>query len=85
MIGTEPYRLNDFDPHVPGLTGYVWPGGGSSAYKVSPMSLPPGYQSPWSSNPPGALPSWYQERGNNYAPFGAILTSTENYQITLEI
>jgi hypothetical protein len=25
---TVPYRVRDFDPHVPGPTGYVWPGAG---------------------------------------------------------
>ena len=38
--------------------------------------LPPGYQSPWSTNPPGAGSSWYQLAGNAYAPFGAVLTES---------
>jgi len=92
--GTLPYRVRDFDPHVPGPTGYVWPGSGvvtlSTAPNVgsgapSPVTwgqgwmLPPGYQSPWSTNPLGAPTSWYQLAGNTYAPFGAILTSTEEH------
>ena len=32
LTGTYPYHANDYDPHVPGFIGYVWPGGGSSAY-----------------------------------------------------
>ncbi|MEM3607152.1 MAG: hypothetical protein QXE30_05880, partial [Candidatus Bathyarchaeia archaeon] len=74
-----PYRARDFDPHVPGPTGYVWPGGGYGSYvgpnPMSPISQGmPGYQSPWSPNPPGAQLDWYQLRGNAYSPFGAILT-----------
>jgi len=97
--GTLPYRVRDFDPHVPGPTGYVWPGSGvvtlSQAGGVvgtnwgsgapSPVTwaqqgfmFPPGYQSPWSTNPPGVPTSWLQLAGNAYAPFGAILTSTED-------
>ena len=84
---TPPYRTfdNDINPqHAFGPTGYVWPGGGkdwwlvgSSNYGVS--MEPPGYQSPWGWYPQNALPSWYQLQGNTYAPFGAILTSTEDY------
>jgi hypothetical protein len=40
---------------------------------------PLGYQSPFSTNPPGAPTSWQQLAGNAYAPFGAILTSTEEH------
>jgi len=74
-----PYRVRDFDTHVPGPTGYVWPGGGYGSYvgpsPMGPISQGmPGYQSPWSPNPPGASLDWYQLRGNAYAPFGAILT-----------
>ena len=77
-----PYRLRDFDTHVPGPIGYVWPGGGYGSY-VGPSSMGPisqgmpGYQSPWSPNPPGASLDWYQLRGNAYAPFGAILTGAK--------
>jgi hypothetical protein len=41
---------------------------------------PPGYQNPWGvypANPPST--TWWQLRGNTYAPFGAILASTEDY------
>jgi len=89
---TVPYRVRDFDPHVPGPTGYVWPGAGVVTLGTAPnvgsgapspvtgstgWMLPPGYQSPWSTNPSGAPTSWYQLAGNTYAPFGAILTSTD--------
>ncbi len=30
---TVPYRVRDFDPHVPGPTGYVWPGSGVVSLK----------------------------------------------------
>jgi len=77
-----PYRVRDFDVHVPGPTGYVWPGGGYGSYvgpsPMGPISQGmPGYQSPWSPNPPGASLDWYQLRGNAYAPFGAILTGAK--------
>jgi len=82
---TYPYHVNDFDPHVSGVIGYVWPGGGELASPTPNLgyvnSIPPGespgYQSPWSTNPPGA-PSytWYQLSGNAYSPFGAILTGS---------
>ena len=89
--GTLPYRVRDFDPHVPGPTGYVWPGSGvvtlpTGSGAPSPVTwaqqgymFPPGYQSPWSTNPPGVPTSWLQLAGNAYAPFGAILTSTEDH------
>jgi hypothetical protein len=38
---------------------------------------PPGYQSPFSSNPPGSPSSWLQLAGNAYAPFGAVLTESK--------
>src|SRR5208282_3901469 len=28
LIPNYPFHQNDFDPHVPGVIGYVWPGGG---------------------------------------------------------
>src|SRR5208337_2405843 len=41
----------DFDPHVSGVIGYVWPGGGLDAYAGAPniasSVLSPGYQSPY--------------------------------------
>jgi len=89
--GTLPYRVRDFDPHVLGPTGYVWPGSGvvtlgTGAGAPSPVTWaqqgymsPPGYQSPFSTNPPGSPSSWLQLAGNAYAPFGAILTSTDDH------
>jgi hypothetical protein len=57
LTGTYRYHANDFDPHVPGVIGYVWPGGGQNAYGGSPNSASvnnaPGYQSPY----PGGKPS----------------------------
>jgi hypothetical protein len=82
LTGTYPYHTNDFDPHVPGVIGYVWPGSGENAYagfpNVATDNLNPGYQAPYpNGNPPGAPSnSWYQLQGDTYAPFGAILTGT---------
>ena len=87
-IGTYRFRRNDFDPHVKGLMGYIWPGAGlwtgpaPGLYYGAPGY--PGYQSPWPGQMPGPGPwggvagpeGWYQLESNNYAPFGAILTST---------
>jgi hypothetical protein len=82
LTGTPRYHANDFDPHVAGVIGYVWPGSGENAYQGFPSiagtNLSPGYQSPYPhSNPPGAPDnSWYQLEGGSYSPFGAILTGS---------
>ena len=82
LSGTNPYDINNFDPHVAGPIGYVWPGSGENAYagfpNVAADNLPPGYQSPYPhGNPPGAPSnSWYQLEGDTYAPFGAILAGS---------
>jgi len=74
------YHQNDFDIHFAGPTGYVWPGSGLAAFSGQASGAPPGYQSPWpNNNPPGQQQSVYQLEGNAYAPFGAILTSTEDH------
>lgn len=81
--GTSPYHYDDFDPHVTGVIGYVWPGSGENAYAgypgVTGNAIPPGYIAPWADNgvnPPGASPTWYQLAGNAYAPFGAVLVGS---------
>jgi hypothetical protein len=82
LTGAYPYHKNDFDPHVNGVIGYVWPGSGQNAYDGFPnlasSSLAPGYQSPYpGGNPPGAPSnSWYQLESDAYAPFGAVLTGS---------
>jgi len=82
LSGTSPYDTNNFDPHVAGPIGYVWPGSGENAYAGLPNTatdtLNPGYQSPYPrGNPPGApSKSWYQLEGATYAPFGAVLTNS---------
>ncbi|MGA2784406.1 MAG: hypothetical protein ABSF09_06885, partial [Candidatus Bathyarchaeia archaeon] len=89
LTGTYRYHANDFDPHVPGVIGYVWPGGGQNSYAGSPgfasVNLGPGYQSPYPGGKPGATPgfsgnapssSWYQLEGDAYAPFGAVLAGS---------
>ena len=82
LTGNSPYDTNNFDPHVAGVVGYVWPGSGQCAYDGSPNqandNCSPGYQSPYpSGNPPGAPSnSWYQLEGDTYAPFGAVLAGS---------
>ena len=89
LSGTSPYDINNFDPHVAGPIGYVWPGSGQNAYdgfpNVASDSFAPGYQSPYpQGHPPavgggtGGAPSnsWYQLEGDTYAPFGAVLTNS---------
>src|SRR5208283_5645380 len=82
LSGTSPYSINNFDPHVAGPIGYVWPGSGQCAYQGFPNQAndlcSPGYQAPYpNGNPPGAPSnSWYQLEGDTYAPFGAVLTSS---------
>jgi hypothetical protein len=91
LTPTYRYHANDFDPHVPGVIGYVWPGGGQNAYGGFPnfasVNNAPGYQSPYPGQKPanvagvnlfGNAPSssWYQLEGDTYAPFGAVLTDS---------
>ncbi|MGA8856067.1 MAG: hypothetical protein WB643_02755 [Candidatus Bathyarchaeia archaeon] len=82
LTGTYRFHSNDFDPHVPGVIGYVWPGSGLNTYSGTPniasSFLSPGYQSPYpGGNPPGAPSnSWYQLESDAYAPFGAVLTGS---------
>ena len=81
LTGTPPFHTNDFDPHVPGVIGYVWPGSGECAYlgypNIASDNCSPGYQAPYpNGNPPGGSQSWYQLEGNSYSPFGAVLTGS---------
>ncbi len=91
LTGTFRYHLNDFDPHVSGVIGYVWPGGGQNTWGGSPnfasVNNAPGYQSPYPGQKPPAIAgqnqfgnapssSWYQLEGDAYAPFGAVLTNS---------
>ena len=83
-----PFRSQHFDPHQMGPVGYVFPGGGLFSLGAPGWywgsGQYPGYQSPWpywTSGVNNPFPSqgpmgWYQLDANNYAPFGAILTST---------
>jgi hypothetical protein len=83
-----PYHVNDFDPHVAGVIGYVWPGGGENTYLGFPSYVTnvvsPGYVPPYpvdSLTKAGRYPSpWTQNYaqldGHEYAPFGAIVTGT---------
>ena len=49
-----PFTLQNFDPHVPGVIGYVWPGGGENTYNGYPTVLnplfSPGYVAPYPGN-----------------------------------
>jgi len=91
LTPTYRYHANDFDPHVPGVIGYVWPGGGQNTWGGSPNfasdNNAPGYQSPYPGQKPAGAPgvnqfgnapssSWYQLEGDSYAPFGAVLTGS---------
>lgn len=54
LTGTAPYHANDFDPHVPGVIGYVWPGSGECAYlgypnQANTNGCVPGHQAPYPS------------------------------------
>jgi len=87
---TYRYHAKDFDyspmatyGHVGGLIGYVWPGAGPystpSPGWYTGFSTYPGYQTIFPGGKPYPLSGpmgWYQAESNNYAPFGAILTST---------
>jgi hypothetical protein len=50
LTGTYRFHTLDFDPHVSGPIGYVWPGGGENSYVGTPNFasnlLSPGYESP---------------------------------------
>ena len=63
----SPFHINNFDPHVPGPLGYVWPGAGENSYvgfpTVTSSNLSPGYQPP-------------NVQGSAYSPYGAILTGS---------
>ena len=90
LTGTYRYHANDFDPHVPGVIGYVWPGGGQNTWEASRI-LRPTIMRQAISHPirdrnhrrtPGVNVResteffWYQLEGDAYAPFGAVLTGS---------
>ena len=78
LTATPPYHANDTELdtgtgyHVPGPLGYVWPGSGLNTYSDI-ASNPPGYQSPFTTQPP------LQAEADSYSPEGAILTSTADH------
>jgi len=80
LTGTFRYHSSDFDPHVAGVIGYVWPGSGQNAYSGFPntasVNLSPGYQSPYPGGKPPGQVGAYQLEGHGYSPFGAVLTSS---------
>ena len=81
-----PYTTQNFDPHVRGVIGYVWPGGGENTYNGYPTSvnplLSPGYVAPYPATAIGKAGAqlWTQNveqlDGDEYSPSGAILTSS---------
>jgi hypothetical protein len=86
-----PYTTDNFDPHVDGVIGYVWPGGGENTYLGYPTYVSslvaPGYIAPYPSLSiqkdvaAGGLAGSYlanyqQVDAHEYAPFGAIVTGT---------
>src|SRR5208337_1773071 len=62
LTPSYPFHQQDFDPHVSGVIGYVFPGGGLAALTGSPGTassvLSPGYQAPYPCTSNG------QELGN---------------------
>jgi hypothetical protein len=83
-----PWTTNNFDPHVDGVIGYVWPGGGENTYLGAPTAVSnivaPGYIAPYPTNSIAGsalaqttYPANYlQVDAHEYAPFGAIVTGT---------
>ena len=65
LTGTYRFHKFDFDPHISGPIGYVWPGGGQNAYNGFPnlasATLSPGYETPYpcrlSGEDSGQVPS----------------------------
>jgi hypothetical protein len=88
-VGNYPYTVQNFDPHVPGVIGYVWPGGGENSYLGSPTAVSstvgPGYTAPYPVNALTAAgvynPSWTQNLaqldGHEYSPSGAIVVNSK--------
>jgi len=82
--GAYPYTNTNFDPHVTGVIGYVWPGGGINAYNGAPTTvnplLSPGYVAPYPSTVLGSASGWTQNLeqldGHEYSPFGAIVVGS---------
>jgi hypothetical protein len=81
---TYPYNTNNYDQHVPGVIGYVWPGGGENTYLGYPSYVTnvvsPGYVPPYPSKAVDTAKGWTQNLmqldGHEYAPFGAIVAGT---------
>ena len=80
-----PFTQQNFDPHVTGVIGYVWPGGGENTYNGYPTTvnplLSPGYVAPYPSKPSGnsalGLDSNVEQLdGDEYSPSGAIVVSS---------
>ena len=79
-----PFTTQNFDPHVTGVIGYVWPGGGENTYDGAPTTvnplLSPGYVAPYPANAVKNAVGWTQNveqlDGDEYAPSGAIVVGS---------
>jgi len=76
LTGTYRFHELDFDPHVSGVVGYVWPGGGQNAYTGSSNyasdNLSPGYQTPYPCVSGGEPTGNGGRAGSNGNPSGCI-------------
>ena len=64
LRGTYDFHDRDYDPHVPGVIGYVMPGAGYFTTELGAMRPEyPGYQSPYPGGNPGTLGSGYAGLG----------------------
>lgn len=82
-VSRYPFSINNYDPHVSGPVGYVWPGVGLIGRGTLSQPEAPGYQHPWPNYPQHMKlrRGWTQLEGNAYSPFGAILTSTDDHHV----
>jgi len=87
LTPTYDFHANDYDPHVAGIIGYVWPGIGYATTLTGAGGLAapqyPGYQSPYPGSNPGTKGSGYQGLSGPYAtgyyPPGWYQLEANNY------
>src|SRR5208282_1017313 len=76
LTGTYRFHELDFDPHVSGVVGYVWPGGGQNAYlgssNLASDNLSPGYQTPYPCVSAGEPTGNGGRAGSNGNPSGCL-------------
>ena len=84
LTPTYDFHANDFDPHVTGVVGYVWPGVGYTS-ALTGLSKPeyPGYQSPYPGGNPGTKGTGYTGLSGPYStgfyPSGWYQLDANNY------